>query len=113
LANTQTYPFFFLVYLVFTILQQLMAKAGSKEANFRAFLNGGPPRRPSSSAASQATLFELGHTPIDVWIQMMDIDGDGGRRDLRMKDKPHQLRRLSTVGRVILMTCQGMDSRVS
>ena len=25
----------------------------------------------------------------------MDIDGDGGRRDLRMKDKPHQLRRLS------------------
>ena len=25
----------------------------------------------------------------------MDIDGDGGRRDLRMKDKPHQIRRLS------------------
>ena len=29
------------------------------------------------------------------------------RIDLRMKDKPHQLRRLSTVGRVPLMTCQG------
>jgi hypothetical protein len=26
----------------------------------------------------------------------MDVDGDGGRRDLRMKDKPLQLRRLST-----------------
>ena len=37
----------------------------------------------------------LGHTPIDAWIQKMDVDGDGGRRDLRMKDKPHQLRRLS------------------
>jgi hypothetical protein len=24
--------------------------------------------------------FVLGHTPIDVWIQKMDIDGDGGRR---------------------------------
>src|SRR3984957_13062506 len=43
----------------------------------------------------QATLFELGHTPIDVWIQKMDVDGNGGRRDLRMKDKPHQLRRFS------------------
>src|ERR1700719_1197126 len=39
---------FFLVYLVFTILQRLMAKAGSKEANFRAFLNGGPAHRTSS-----------------------------------------------------------------
>ena len=38
----------FLVYVVFTILQRLMAKAGSKEANFRAFLNGGPAHRPSS-----------------------------------------------------------------
>src|SRR6516164_8556939 len=37
----------------------------------------------------------LGHTPIDAWIQKMDVDGDGGRRDLRMEDKPHQLRRLS------------------
>jgi hypothetical protein len=27
-------------------------------------------------------------------IQKMDVDGDGGRRDLRMEDKPHQLRRL-------------------
>jgi hypothetical protein len=27
-----------------------------------------------------------------------------------MKDKPHQLRRLSTVGRVPLMSCRGMDS---
>src|SRR5260370_35963909 len=43
----------------------------------------------------QAILFVLGHTLIDFWIQNMDIDGDGGRRDLRMKDKPHQLRRLS------------------
>jgi len=43
----------------------------------------------------QATLFQLCHTPIDAWIQKMDVDGDGGRRDLRMKDKPHQLRRLS------------------
>ena len=34
-------------------------------------------------------------THIDAWIQKMDVDGDGGRRDLRMKDKPHQLRRLS------------------
>jgi len=23
---------------------------------------------------------EQGHTPIDVWTQKMDIDGDGGRR---------------------------------
>jgi hypothetical protein len=29
-------------------LQRLIAKAGSKEANFRAFLNGGPAHRPSS-----------------------------------------------------------------
>jgi hypothetical protein len=38
---------------------------------------------------------QLGHTPIDAWIQKMDVDGDGGRRDLRMMHKPHQLRRLS------------------
>jgi hypothetical protein len=33
------------------------------------------------SKTLQATLFELGHTPIDVWIQKMDMDGDGGRRE--------------------------------
>ena len=38
----------FIVYLVFTILQRLMAKAGSKEANIRAFLNGSPAHGPSS-----------------------------------------------------------------
>jgi hypothetical protein len=42
----------FLVYLVFTILQRLMAKASSKEANFRAFPNGGPAHRASLEVAA-------------------------------------------------------------
>ena len=29
----------------------------------------------------QATLFQLCHTPIDAWIQKMDVDGDGGRQE--------------------------------
>jgi hypothetical protein len=33
----------------------------------------------------QATLFELGHTPIDAWIQKMDVDGDGGRREFGLR----------------------------
>jgi hypothetical protein len=41
------------------------------------------------------TLRTRPYTYRDVWIQKMDIDGDGGRRDLRMKDEPHQLQRLS------------------
>jgi hypothetical protein len=32
---------------------------------------------------------------LGAWIQKMDVDGDGGRIDLRMKDKPHQPRRFS------------------
>ena len=28
---------------------------------------------------------ELCHTPIDVWIQKMDVDGDGGRREFGLR----------------------------
>src|SRR6516164_8565845 len=27
----------------------------------------------------------LGHTPIDAWIQKMDVDGDGGRREFGLR----------------------------
>ena len=33
----------------------------------------------------QATLFQLGHTPINAWIQKMDVDGDGGRREFGLR----------------------------
>jgi hypothetical protein len=33
----------------------------------------------------QATLFQLGHTPIGAWIQKMDVDGDGGRREFGLR----------------------------
>jgi hypothetical protein len=36
---------------------------------------------PQNPRPLQATLFELGYTPIDVWIQKMDIVGDCGRRE--------------------------------
>ena len=39
------------------------------------------------SKTTQATLFVLGHTPIDVWIQKMDIDGDGGRPEFGLRDQ--------------------------
>ena len=38
----------------------------------------------------------------------MDIDGDGGRRDLRMKDRRISFDGFRSVGRVPLMSCQGM-----
>jgi hypothetical protein len=43
----------------------------------------------------------FGHTPIDVWIQEMNIDGDGGRREFgfrgqrrgtEVKREPPQIR---------------------
>src|SRR5580692_10301056 len=49
----------------------------------------------SRPAGSLGQLQPSRHTPIDAWIQKIVADGDGGRRDLRIKNKPHQLRRLS------------------
>ena len=28
-----------------------------------------------------------GHTPIDVWIRRMDVDGDGGRREFGLRGR--------------------------
>ena len=49
---------------------------------FRALIFDVPIKNPSPL---QATLFELGHTPIDVWTQKMDIDGDGERREFGLR----------------------------
>jgi hypothetical protein len=41
--------------------------------------------RLKSWSTLQATLFRLGHTLIDAWIQKMEIDGDGGRREFGLR----------------------------
>ena len=47
--------------------------------------NRDPHRLMSRLRPLQATLLELGHTPIDAWIQKMDIDSDGGRREFGLR----------------------------
>jgi hypothetical protein len=84
------------------------ARGRARRASIRARPSGSPARRCARHRARlappppdvpirnpsplQARLFELGHTPIDVWIQRVDIDGDGGGHlPSRLREAPPEV----------------------